>query len=1018
MLGEGELRIVVDGARELAELAGQGVDVLVDAVADVHGPTQSMARGRLASTIAALVCSVLSGCGDPPAPVQATTATAAPTTAPALACEPSSARCLDDARLERCRADGSGADEERCGAGESCLGDGCAPLVAGGGPLERSALLVPRGGGWLDAWAAHGPIGDEAARDLVADPTSLFGADAAKRFTAFCRSDDFVTVHRERYDRDLAPRHHILIAWAVSSREQPVTFKIGVQGKARLFVGKDLVREIDAAGEDRPLRDEILAPVTLPRGATPVVLDVAQPDKPPTGFYLRIHGPDNQVPPGLRWALPHGLACPLAELVSVRPAIDTVAGGFAVGLDLRLEGLGPERGGAMPWRVELGEIKTPRPLVDGELAFDELVAGKHLSAAASFGREAEQPVALRLADTVRWKQKLVYRGELHERVAKLAEQAASLPERFDPDSRASFESGVATMTAALATGHADVSWLRARTTDLEALGVAFAAGDDPYPTRTGLVFRAYRSELDGRLQPYVVYVPPRHKPDGKPFPLVLVFHGLGQEPSMGLRHLIGAAPEEDDDRAWATRHLPPVPDLGAILAAPWGYDSAGARQLGEADVLAITERMQRHYRVDPQRIGFTGFSLGGTVAFVVPLHYPDLFSAAAPICGYPNLTTYQSIMNAPKQPFEELMIAKRYIVNYAENGLHLPLHIVHGGKDGPQRSAVVADRYRELGYRRTFDIQDDLAHDITPYAYEDGRMITWLCARARPEHPDHVRLRSAELRYHHAYWLDVDAVEDSTAFADVDARLDRSSGRLEVKTTNVVAFSVDVAALAAERLDAAVVDGAELPIAPAQKLHFVRSDGRFSLADAPPDLTGKKRPGVSGPLDDVLRHRVVVVFGTQDPLQTETNRMVAEHMSSWDTWSGAHFPVVADTDLGTDVAGPSLVLVGGPKSNRVTAELAPDLLATFDDHAITLRGKRYEGDDVGISFIQPHPRAAGEYLVVHAGVGWRGTLASRHLPRLAPDFLVYDGGITRARRGELLGERTVLAGGFFTDAWK
>jgi hypothetical protein len=119
-----------------------------------------------------------------------------------------------------------------------------------------------------------------------------------------------------------------------------------------------------------------------------------------------------------------------------------------------------------------------------------------------------------------------------------------------------------------------------------------------------------------------------------------------------------------------------------------------------------------------------------------------------------------------------------------------------------------------------------------------------------------------------------------------------------------------------------------------------------------------------------------------------------------------------------EIDAQSLVLIGNPKSNRVMALFEASLPARFEPSAITFRGKRHEGPDVGISFIHPHPRNVQEYIVVHAGTGVVGTLASRHLPRFSPDFLVYDARMTAQRGGHLLDQRQVLDGGFFDVDWK
>ncbi|MCC6554864.1 MAG: prolyl oligopeptidase family serine peptidase, partial [Polyangiaceae bacterium] len=603
-----------------------------------------------------------------------------------------------------------------------------------------------------------------------------------------------------------------------------------------------------------------------------------------------------------------------------------------------------------------------------------------------------------------------------------AAQAASAP----AGSKESFTQHVRTLSLALAAGHTDTSWLRERTEDAEKIAAGFARGEDPYRAKRGIVHRAYRSRLDGELQPYPVFIPPSYRPDGPPLPLVIAFHGLDNPPEIALRTVIGEAPDKDMDRAWAARHLPAFPDQRAILAAPSGYGNAGQRHLGEHDVLEVIEQMKAHYRIDPRRISITGYSMGGTVSFVVPLHYPDVFSASAPLCGYPNLKQWDSVRGVPHAPWEERLIEQRAIVNFAENGMYLPLHVVHGGKDGPERSRVIIDRYKELGYRQSFDVQDDLDHNVWDHGYEDGRMISWLTARRRPEAPARVRLVTGEHRYTSSYWVRILDLREVTGdeprrFSEIDARWIKDEEKVEVATRGVGAFALDLGAMGAKGKVRAVVDGreVELPEAPAIAYLVAAEGGGWAAGAEGPSLAGKKRPGVSGPLDDVQRHAQLIVYGTQDAAMTEANRLVAEHMSSYDTWAAARYPVKADVDVGeAELTGRSLVLVGGPSSNRITALFAGDLPVRFEQGGIVLRGERYAGAGVGVSLICPHPRDPAEYLVLHAGIDFRGALYSRHLPRLSPDYLVYDARIAVQKGDTLLDRRAVLGGGFFDASWK
>ncbi|MEJ7732650.1 MAG: hypothetical protein WKG00_26035 [Polyangiaceae bacterium] len=283
-----------------------------------------------------------------------------------------------------------------------------------------------------------------------------------------------------------------------------------------------------------------------------------------------------------------------------------------------------------------------------------------------------------------------------------------------------------------------------------------------------------------------------------------------------------------------------------------------------------------------------------------------------------------------------------------------------------------------------------------------------------------MRLVTGDYRYDRAYWVRLVGMRESLQFADIDARWEETARRVVVRTSNVSDFTIDVSAFGAAPPDRAVVDDIELPLpAGAPTVWLDRAGGAWRAGTEARPRGGAKHRGVAGPLDDVLRHPLWIVYGTQDATQTEANRMTAEQLALHDAFSGGRFPVKPDHEVGEgDLAGRSLVLVGNPGSNRVTALLGDALGVRFEGGALLFRGKRYEGDTVGISVIRPNPRDPEQYVVLHAGVGSRGTLAARHLPQLAPDWLVYDERIT-AQRGELLlGRRPVLDGGFFSDEWQ
>ena len=972
----------------------------------------------------------------PEAASGAAVATSSASAAPAA----EASRCIDPGHADVVAPDGSHA-QVACGDDAVCLGGACAPLRApdalGGGTIERSRLLRFAGPGWIGAWTQLGPFDRAQVDGFVKAPKTALDDAKNGGAKALCAEDGRV---------DVKPRgggHVLLAGLLVSARAQRVWIKAGVAGKTRVWIANDKTEKVlDLArtqGLD-PLPDDGIAPATLAAGPNLVLVDLEGVGDTPPSLWFRVRDDRQLSPLDVAFA-------PASVKASCSPAALTALATTRTvtddGVDLRFEasyvGLVPTSGDKVPYKVEL-RAKKPVLLVEGETApgADEPAARTFLAHAAP-AKDGKQAVRVTLGgDDAKDERTFTIhqRKKLFPRITALVKVLGSLPATLPPGSRDSFERDVTEMAEAAAQGHPDESRITARVDGAEKLAEGLARGEDPYRSKAGVVFRAYRSELDGRLQPYVAYVPPSHKPDGAPLPMIVSFHGLTHQGEHALRAVIGQATQEDENPDSSARHLPGFPNQGAILVAPWGFGRSGPRQLGEADILRVIDEMKAAYKVDEARVSITGYSLGGTVAFALPLHYPSIFSAAAPLCGYPNLTTYQSVKDVRHTDYEDAMIARRFLGNYAPNGMYVPLHIVHGGQDGPQRSAVMAQRYKALGYSAIFDVQDDLAHNVWDYAYKDGQMVAWLKKKQQPRPPNHVRLVTGEYRYDRSYWLRllgmlrspgapgtrIDKTDQPESFADIDARMDWPAKELRITTKNVESFALDVAQLGAPKGLVANVDGASLPVdAAAPEVFFVRGDSGWSASATEPSRAGKKRAGVSGPLDDVLRHPQLIVFGTQDPGQTETNSAVAEHFSSADQWAAARFPIKADRDVkDADLTGRSLVLIGGPASNSVTSLFAKDLPAQFEPNAIVLRGKRYEGEDMAISFVWPHPRDAKEYVVVHAGTTFRGTLAARHLPQLAPDFLIYDRNLT-VMRGELLLDKrapAVKEGGFFDDAWK
>ena len=148
-----------------------------------------------------------------------------------------------------------------------------------------------------------------------------------------------------------------------------------------------------------------------------------------------------------------------------------------------------------------------------------------------------------------------------------------------------------------------------------------AKGENPLRAKRGDFRWAYRSTVDGELQPYRVYVPANYDP-AKSYPLVVALHGMGgDEGSFFTAYSNGIIKREAEAR-------------GYIIVCPKGRAPA-SMYLGSAerDVIDVIGEMKRDFTIDPDRIYLMGHSMGGYGTWSVAANHPDLFAALAPISG-------------------------------------------------------------------------------------------------------------------------------------------------------------------------------------------------------------------------------------------------------------------------------------------------------------------------------------------------------------------------------------------------
>lgn len=147
------------------------------------------------------------------------------------------------------------------------------------------------------------------------------------------------------------------------------------------------------------------------------------------------------------------------------------------------------------------------------------------------------------------------------------------------------------------------------------------AGRDVFAMRTGFFRRAYRSKVDGTLQPYAVRVPDDYDPRaGKKYPLIVYLHGSASDETnlAGVDYLGGA---------------------GFIEMAPRGRGPSNAytRDHAQDDIEEAVEAVIQSYPIDANRIVLSGFSMGGYGVYRTFYEHPERYGALAVFSGAPDL---------------------------------------------------------------------------------------------------------------------------------------------------------------------------------------------------------------------------------------------------------------------------------------------------------------------------------------------------------------------------------------------
>jgi pimeloyl-ACP methyl ester carboxylesterase len=550
-----------------------------------------------------------------------------------------------------------------------------------------------------------------------------------------------------------------------------------------------------------------------------------------------------------------------------------------------------------------------------------------------------------------------------------------------------------------------------------------AQGEAPWTTQTGLVVRGYLSRIDGSAQPYGLVVPDTYSFAGAHrHRLDIWFHGRGETLSE-VNFIVG----RQRDRGQFT-------PADTIVLHPYGRYCNANKLAGEIDTLEALASVQKHYRIDDDRIAVRGFSMGGAACWQFAVHYADRWVGAAPGAGFSETPDFLKVFQQETlQPtwWEQKLWHMYDCTDYAINLFHCPT-VAYSGEIDKQKQA--ADMMAAALAKERIDlvhiIGPKTAHSYHPAAKaEVDRRMSSIAARGRDPLPRTIHFTTWTLKYNRMHWVTIDALGEHWERARVDARIHRGDSAIEVKTANVAALTLSMPAgycyLDINQPISLSIDGQEVagPRPGSDRSWYcpLVRDGQTWRLGALPDGELRKRHDLQGPIDDAFMDSFVFVRPGGKCAHEAVEKWVQSEMEHaivhWRQQFRGHARVKGDNEItDDDLASSNLVLWGDPQSNALLQRIADKLPIQWNAKEIVVGGRRFPADRHAPVLIYPNPLNSQKYVVVNSSFTYREydyLNNARQVPKL-PDWAIVDLSVPPDSRYP----GNIVTADFFGERWE
>jgi hypothetical protein len=554
-------------------------------------------------------------------------------------------------------------------------------------------------------------------------------------------------------------------------------------------------------------------------------------------------------------------------------------------------------------------------------------------------------------------------------------------------------------------------------------------GEAPWMQVRGTsVAYAYRSSVDGSLQPYAVTLPPEYGRDqARAWRLDIVLHGRDS----GLTE-VKFLHEHSGDR-------PAPKEQDFIRIDIYGRGNNAYRWAGESDIIeALTNFLARERAglrdklIDLSRVVLRGFSMGGAGTWHFGLHRPDQWCVVGPGAGF--TTTHGYIASLPEKlpPYQEACLHIYDAADYAENAFDVPV-VAYSGAEDKQKAAAdgIEARLKGLSIPMTHLVAPGLGHQF-PAEWQKKAEVEYAkyLEKGRPEYPKKVRFVTYTLKYSTCDWVGIMALERHYEKASVEAESTEDGFNLKTANVRLLTLRMPPGSVGNPVLN---IDGQKIEAAPMvspdgkRLVYLQRRDGKWSAALRERLVVDEARrpykaPGLTGPIDDAFVSSFLCVRGTGKPWHAATQKYADDNLKhfqmEWNKYLRGDLPVKDDTDVTSeDMANRNLILFGDPASNSLIGQIADALPLKWTKENITLAGQTVSAADHMPVLIYPSPLNAHRYVVLNSGhtfhaADFQGTNALLY-PRLGDYALLKP---VPTEKDPMAAE--VVTAGLFDDYWQ